>query len=158
MLGRVLSGARFARRLPGFLAQTLGADDARRMVAAQLASAPAVAASGKAHGEISNLREHSLVFDWNDIAALRVKNVRTRDYMSTLTASLVSDLRLNVNAGPLALATPAVLGKALVAALMPATRAIDSTLNDLMDILGIGLGEADVRVHGVRCDGAVLVN
>lgn len=37
MLERVTAGARFARRLPPFLARRLGRDEARRMVAAQLA-------------------------------------------------------------------------------------------------------------------------
>lgn len=38
MLARVRAGARFARRLPAFLATTITADEARRMVAQQLAA------------------------------------------------------------------------------------------------------------------------
>ncbi len=35
---------------------------------------------------------------------------------------------------------------------------LDALVNDVLRSLGIGLGEADVWVNGVRCDGAALVN
>lgn len=135
-----------------------GFRDKPSMISAQFVAAPAIAASGKAHAEIANLREEAISFDWGDIAALRAKTVRTRDYTASLVASLANDLRLDIQAGPLTVGTPAALGRAVVAALTPATRAVDSMLGNLVEILGLGLGEADVRVHGVRCDGAVLVN
>jgi uncharacterized membrane protein len=34
---------------------------------------------------------------------------------------------------------------------------LDSLVNGLSDLLGVRLGEADVRVNGVRCGGAALV-
>jgi uncharacterized membrane protein len=44
------------------------------------------------------------------------------------------------------------------ATLQPVTPVLDALVNDILTSLGIGLGEADVWVNGVRCDGAALVN
>ena len=38
------------------------------------------------------------------------------------------------------------------------TSPIDQVLASLLSTLGIGLGQVDVWVLGIRCDGAVLVN
>jgi uncharacterized membrane protein len=70
----------------------------------------------------------------------------------------VNNLSLTAKAGPLSLTTPALVNAAVKIVLMPATPALDTVLNDVLGTLGIGLGEADVWVNGVRCDGAALVN
>ena len=117
-----------------------------------------IEASGRAQATITNLRDEQVTFDWSDIAAMRAKTVRTRDFTSSLVNGLAENLILNVKAGPLTLLTPALLGKLVLGALMPAAKIVDGVLNDLLGVLGVGLGEADTWVHGVRCDGAVLVN
>ncbi len=130
-----------------------------QMVSAQLISALAsVEASGRAHAAVTNLRETPLTFDWNDIAAMKPRTARTRDFSASLIGSLLGDLQLQVKVGPLSLLTGPALTGAIVPALTPVTKILDGVLNDLLGVLGIGLGEADVWVHGVRCDGAVLVN
>lgn len=129
------------------------------MIAASLVSAlGTIEANGRAHAAVTNLRETALTFDWNDIAALKPRTARTRDFSASLVQSLLGDLQLSVKVGPLSLLTPALLTGALTAALTPVTKIADGVLNDLLGVLGVGLGEADVWVHGVRCDGAVLVN
>lgn len=47
---------------------------------------------------------------------------------------------------------------AVKTALLPLTPALDALVNDILKTLGIGLGEAEARVNGVRCDGAARVN
>jgi uncharacterized membrane protein len=83
--------------------------------------------------------------------------VKTNDFTSSLTASLLGSLTLNVSVGPLSLLTPAILGPLIKALLQPVTKIVDGLLNNVLKTLGIGLGEADVWVNGVRCDGAALV-
>jgi uncharacterized membrane protein len=39
-----------------------------------------------------------------------------------------------------------------------AARSVDQLLASVLATLGVGIGQADVWVSGVRCDGAVLVN
>jgi uncharacterized membrane protein len=129
------------------------------IVAAPLVSALAnVEVNGRAHAAVTNLRETPLTFDWSDIAAIKPRTARTRDFSASLVQSLLNDLQLSVKVGPLSLLTPTLLTGAVTASLMPVTKILDGVLNDLLGVLGIGLGEADVWVHGVRCDGAVLVN
>jgi uncharacterized membrane protein len=129
------------------------------MVPASLVSAlSTIEATGLAHAAVTNLRETPLTFDWNDIAAMKPRTARTRDFSSSLVQSLLGDLSLSVKLGPLSLLTPSLITGALTSALTPATKILDGVLNDMLGVLGVGLGEADVWVHGVRCDGAVLVN
>lgn len=144
---------------PGIPKEWISLHKKPNIVSAPLISALAnVEVNGRAHAAITNLRETTLTFDWNDIAALKPRTARTRDFSASLVHSLLGDLQLSVKTGPLSLLTPAVLTGALVAALTPVTKIVDGVLNDLLGVLGVGLGEADVWVHGVRCDGAVLVN
>lgn len=86
------------------------------------------------------------------------KNVKTSDFMQSLTASLLGNLALNVNASGLLTLTPSAVLIALIRSILSsAAPAIDGALNNVLKTLGIGLGEADVWVNGVRCDGAALV-
>ena len=39
-----------------------------------------------------------------------------------------------------------------------ATASIDQMLASVLATLGVGIGQTDVWVTGIRCDGAVLVN
>ena len=63
---------------------------------------------------------------------------------------------------PLVLVPPpphaAIVTAAVKTALLPLTPTLDALPNDILTTLGVGLGEADVWVNGVRCDGAALVN
>ena len=45
----------------------------------------------------------------------------------------------------------------LRALLMTLAPTLDLTISGIFSALGLGVGEADVRVYGVRCGGAVLV-
>jgi uncharacterized membrane protein len=136
--------------------KTLGSPP--NMVNASIANALLVTATGKANAEITNMNDTNVVFRYSDITSLTPKNVKTSDFTSSLTASLLSSLTLNVSVGPLSLLTPAVLGPLIKALLQPVTKIVDGLLNNVLKTLGIGLGEADVWVNGVRCDGAALVN
>lgn len=135
--------------------KTLGSPP--NMVNANIVNAMLVNATGKANAEITNLTDTSVVFRYSDINSLTPKNVKTRDFTSSLVASLLGNLSLNVSAGSLSLVTPAALTTALKAALTPVTKIADDLLNTVLKALGVGLGEADVWVNGVRCDGAALV-
>ena len=81
----------------------------------------------------------------------------TTDFTSSLTASLLGDLSLKVNVGPLGLPIPG-LGSTVAGIISGASGSIDQVLAQVLATLGIGIGQADVWVSGIRCDGAVLVN
>lgn len=97
-----------------------------------------------------------LSFSASDIVERKVKTVATRDLAQASVATLLGNttltgkaLGLGVNVGPV-LAT-------VKPALTQAAPPIDALFNDITDFLGLHLGEADVRVNGVRCNGAALV-
>ena len=130
------------------------------MQAASLVSVPllGISATGKAEVTMTNVEPTDVNFSWSDIANLTAKTVKTTDFTASLVAGLVNNLSLTAKAGPLSLTTPALVNAAVKTVLMPVTPTLDAVLNDVLGTLGIGLGEADVWVNGVRCDGAALVN
>lgn len=117
-----------------------------------------ITATGKANAEITNMSDTNVVFRYADITSLTAKNVKTSAFTQSLTASLLGSLTLNVSAGGLLSLTPTGVLTALIRSILtPVAPTIDGVLNNILKTLGIGLGEADVWVNGVRCDGAALV-
>lgn len=116
--------------------------------------------TGSAHVNVGNMSPQNLVFNATEIANRTPKTAVTHDYTQSLVSSLVGNLSLNVTL----LGLPDLLGlvtnqlKALVRTLLlPVTPALDSLVFTVLTTLGIQLGEADVTVHGVRCNNAVVV-
>jgi uncharacterized membrane protein len=127
---------------------------------AQLVSALNLAKiTGSAHVNVGNMQPEDLVFSASDIANHRFKTAVTQDYSRSLVSSLMGDLNLSVD-----MLVPDLLGavanqlKTLVRALLsPVTPALDTIVYTTLTTLGIRPGEADVTVHGVRCNNAVVV-
>ncbi len=94
----------------------------------------------------------------SDISAQTKKTVGTTDYAASLLSNLMSGTTLNVSILGLGLGLPGptmtLVGSILAAAVTP----LDTLLSQVLQTLGVGLGQADVWVTGLRCDGAVLVN
>lgn len=125
--------------------------------AATLVNLGAITVTGRAHAGMGNTQPTAVSFSYSDIVARTKKTVTTTDFTSSLTASLLGDLSLKVNVGPLGLPIPG-LGPAVAGIISGATGSIDQVLAQVLATLGIGIGQADVWVSGIRCDGAVLVN
>ncbi|WP_309773214.1 pilus assembly protein TadG-related protein [Nitrobacter vulgaris] len=125
--------------------------------AAMLVNLGAVTVTGRAHAGMGNTAPTPVSFSYADIAAQTKKTVTTTDFTSSLTASLLGDLSLKINVGPLGLPVPG-LGPAVTGIISGATASIDQVLAQVLATLGVGIGQADVWVSGIRCDGAVLVN
>lgn len=109
--------------------------------------------TGLAHAGMGNTTPTNVNFSYSDIQAGTKKTVTTTNFLSSLTASLLGDLTLNIAGIPL----PG-LGALVTGILSAVTSPIDQVLATLLSTLGIGLGQVDVWVLGIRCDGAVLVN
>jgi uncharacterized membrane protein len=89
-----------------------------------------------------------------------MQRVSTAKVAQSLLVSLLNDLRLEVRvAGVLGLnlgsAGPAKA--ALLDALTQAAPRLDEFLDALLAILGVSIGEADIRVLGASCGRPVLV-
>jgi uncharacterized membrane protein len=97
-------------------------------------------------------------FSANEVASHTLKSVSTQNLAQQTVSSLVGNAQIGVQLfglgvlvgqGPVTTA----LGQALGAAAPP----IDSVIDGLESLLGVRLGEADVRINGLRCQGAALV-
>lgn len=125
--------------------------------AAKLVDLGAVQVTGRAHATMANTAPTPVTFSYSDIQAQTKKTVDTTSFTSSLTASLLGDLQLAVQLGPLGLPVPG-LAPLVLSIIGGATHSVDALLAGVLQTLGVGLGQADVWVTGVRCDGAVLVN
>lgn len=106
--------------------------------------------------EIAQTDPVPLHFSSAEIAAGTVKTAHTSTVVSSLTGSLLGNLKLQVPVLGLGLSLDGV-GILLKGLLMPITPALDGVIAQLLQTLGLKIGEADVRVYGVRCTQPVLV-
>ncbi|KAA3450988.1 hypothetical protein C7I87_09720 [Mesorhizobium sp. SARCC-RB16n] len=121
---------------------------------------PLIQVMGSAATAITNNSPQTLTFNATDIANKTVKTVSTRNISQSLTTSLVNDLSLSVNVLGLGIDLTALLGTvkpAVVALLNTVTAPVDDLLYNVLSALGVGVGQADVRVTGATCGRAVLV-
>jgi uncharacterized membrane protein len=125
--------------------------------AATLVNLGLITVSGRANAYMGNTTPAHVTFTYPQIQALTPQTVTTTNFTSSLTSSLLGNLSLNVNIIGLGLPIPG-LGSTVAGILSGATSSVDQLLASLLQTLGVGIGQADVWVTGVRCDGAVLVN
>lgn len=125
-----------------------------------LINLPLIQVMGSAATAITNNNPTTLTFDATDITNKTIKTVSTRNISQSLTTSLVSNLSLSVNALGLGIDLTALLGTvkpAVVAVLNGITAPVDDLLYNVLSALGVGVGQADVRVTGATCGRSVLV-
>lgn len=123
---------------------------------AQLVRVGVARVEGEARIDVGGQQWSNVRFNDRDIERGAVKSVQTRDAVSATVSSLLGRTKLTVRAAGLGLSTSA-LTSAVQGVLTTAAGPLDSLINGLSDLLGVRLGEADVRVNGVRCGGAALV-
>jgi len=111
----------------------------------------------RAHTEMANSQPQALYFSASDISHGIIKTVQTSQYTDLLLQSLLDDLDLDIEALGLGLSVPGGLGTVVSDVLAEATPSMDTLLASVLQTLGVGLGEADVRVHAVHCTLAELV-
>jgi uncharacterized membrane protein len=113
--------------------------------------------TGRAHATMANSSPTSVNFSYADIQAQTKKTVNTTSYLNSLTGSLLGGLTLKVVVTGLGLPLPG-LPQLVTSIISGATSSTDQLIASVLQTLGVGLGQADVWVTGIRCDGAVLVN
>jgi uncharacterized membrane protein len=124
---------------------------------ATLVNLGAVTVSGLANAYMGNTTPTNANFSYSQIQSQTMQTVTTTNFTSSLTSSLLGNLALNVNVGPLGVPVPG-LGATVAGILSGVTSPVDQVIASLLATLGVGIGQADVWVMGIRCDGAVLVN
>ena len=145
---------------PGVASARIGTIDEAKLknFKAPLASSPATLVSvlglvtikAQADVEIADLSWQDVTFSASDISHQTVRTVRARGFVNGLIVSLLQRLDVDVDVIGLGLGL-GDLAKALGALLTPLGPLLDGLVQPLLDLLGLKLGEADVRVHGVQC-------
>ena len=116
-----------------------------------------IKARGRATADIGNTAFQKVSFDYQDVQNGTVKSVSTRNYTAPLIATLLGDLDIDVDIHGLGLTSPQTVTSLVALSLQPAAVAIDAVVYNLLTVLGVKVGEADIRVNGARCQRAVLV-
>ncbi|NKK72498.1 hypothetical protein GFM13_19360 [Rhizobium leguminosarum bv. viciae] len=133
-------------------------DNPPRVTRATLIDALLLSVSGMAHVNLSNLSKSKLTFQPTDIAAKTIKNVSTKDTLTSALQSLMKETELQVSVLGLGVGlSKTVVQGAVADTLSGLTKPLDELLFNLLTLLGIKIGEADVRVTDVRCQQSVLV-
>ncbi|MFN0263124.1 pilus assembly protein TadG-related protein [Tepidamorphus sp. 3E244] len=122
-----------------------------------LIKAPLIEVQGRADIEVGESRAEILRFNATDMRQGTIKKVSTQGAVQSLMKSLINDLQLEVDIAGLSLSSPDHIETSLRTALTGLAPALDEALEAILTIAGVGLGEADVRAHGVACQHAVLV-
>lgn len=112
--------------------------------------------TARAHATMTNLAETPVSFGYSEILRGDKRTTSTQNFVASLLSRLFGDLDIRVEALGLGLGVPG-LGDTVGGVVSGAATPIDQLLNAVLGTLGIGLGQADSWVTGVRCGGAVLV-
>lgn len=134
-------------------------DDFRTPLAlspARLIGLPLISASMQAQISLGGLNWQGVHFSQAEIGAQTIKTVRTGDLAQGVVASLVGQAQIQVRVAGLGL-NAGSLTSTVGNLLTPVAPSLDQVLDNLLDVLGLGLGEADTQVNGLRCQGAALV-
>ncbi|NTE86510.1 TadG family pilus assembly protein [Agrobacterium rubi] len=110
-----------------------------------------------AHVDSANVKPTTLTFQPADIAQGTVKNVSTKDVTTSLVKSLLKELDVDISLLVITIGSQPVVQTALAETLSVATAPIDSLLYNTLMLLGVKMGEADVRVTDARCSHPALV-
>ncbi len=113
--------------------------------------------SAMSHIDSANMKKSTLTFVPSDITQGTIKTVSTKDVTTSLVKSLMGELQLDINVLGLTIGSPALVQAALAETLSVATVPIDGLLYNTLMLLGIKIGEADVRVTDARCAHPALV-
>jgi len=117
---------------------------------------PLASVSAFADVKLGGVTTQTVDFSANDIANHNAKTVSTGDIVQGLASSLISHVDLNVSVLGLGLnlgALTSLVGQVLGIAATP----LDALYGQVSSLLGVGVGQADVWVNGVRCGTPVLV-
>lgn len=128
-----------------------------RVQRARLVDALVVKIDALAHVEAQNLKASRLSFSPSEVAARSIKTVSTKDLLTSTTQTLLNNLDLNIQVLFLTLGSPTIVQQALAQTLAGVTKPVDDLLYNLLLLVGVRIGEADVRVTGVKCQPPVLV-
>jgi Predicted membrane protein len=129
-----------------------------RVNPADLVTTPLLKISARAQVEVNDVEKRTLTFTGQEISYRTSKTVSTRTPLTSAVSTLLGRLDLNIDLLGLGIGLPASNYRAaLISTLSGVTEPLDGLVYNLLLVLGVRIGEADVGVTGVRCTTPVLV-
>lgn len=123
---------------------------------ALLAHALLLDVTAKAHVDLGGVSWQPLTFPASDIASGTVRTVSAGDLLQGVATSLMKSMDLQVNV--LGIGVNASSATQLVGGVLtPLSPALDGLVDQVTGSLGVHVGQADLRVDGVRCGKPTLV-
>lgn len=107
--------------------------------------------------DIANMSPTRVTFQPSEISAGTIKTVSTRDVVTSLISSLLKNTNVTIQILIITIGTPSGILSALADTLAIVTAPVDQLLYNLLGLLGIGVGQADIQVTDARCLQPVLV-
>ena len=98
-----------------------------------------------------------LNFSSSDIKQGTIKTATNHMLVGSLSKSLLDGLDIDVDVLGIGLSSNAVIEAAVRTLVAPLAPVLDSTIFGVLEVLGVGIGEADVRVYSATCNRPVLV-
>lgn len=123
---------------------------------ARLVSLPLVTLTGLADVQLGGVSAQRVNFSAAEINGNVVKTVSTNDIAAGVASSLLRTIDIRANVLGLGLST-GLLTSTLGNTLSIAAPALDLVVGQVTALAGVHVGQADVRVDGVRCGTPVLV-
>ena len=109
-----------------------------------------------AHVALGGVTWQQVTFSPSDIASGRIQTVSTNDILQGVASSLISDMNLRATVPGTGIQVP-VDTRLVGAAIKPLSPALDGLVDQVTQLLGVHVGQADLRVDGVRCGKPTLV-
>lgn len=150
---------------PGVAKLTLGHVDTNQLnqfgtpltpTSATLLDLGLIKATGSGHVDVGGATWKNVRFSRGEIDSGTVKSVATDDIARATVATLLQNTSLTVTTPAFGIGA-GVVTTAVRGALTALAAPLDGVLNSLTTLLGVRLGEVDVKVHGLRCREAALV-
>lgn len=112
---------------------------------------PTAKVYGMSEISAQNISETQLSFSEGDIENGVIHRADSSQLSEAIVSSLLKRLRLQVKISGMKIGINNQLDELIATALADVAKPLDSVVHDILTAAGVHLGEADVRVHGVRC-------
>ena len=123
---------------------------------ARMVTLPLVSLTGQANVQLGGVQSQRVIFTTAEIDDHVTKSVSTNDIAAGVASSLLRNVDLRANVLGMGVST-GLLTNTLGYTLSAAAPALDLVVGQVTALAGVHVGQADVRMDGVRCGTPVLV-
>ncbi len=128
-----------------------------KLVNVELLGLGLAAVLAQAQVNVGNINTETITFTNQQINDKVIQTVSTKDIVGSLLSSLLEKISLKAQLLFITIDLPQGTAKPLADILRGVTSGVDTLLYNVLALLGVRVGEADIKVHGATCSRSVLV-